>query len=101
MAPWCGVCRAEASNFVSLRHYLDARGVSSRIVVGLSGDAAAIRRFAAAFGADALLDADGALRSRSTPLLLVSDRDGRVLKAVEGVPSQLDAAELARYLDLI
>jgi hypothetical protein len=102
VAPWCGVCRAEAPKFVALRHYLDSRGVSSRIVVGLSTDADAIKKFAAVFGADALLDADGALSSRSTPLLLVSDREGRVLKAVEGFPSQLsDAAALARYLDLI
>ena len=102
VAPWCGVCRAEAPNFVSLRHYLDSLGVSSRIVVGLSSDAAAIREFAAVFGSDALLDADGALNSRSTPLLLVSDREGRVLKAVEGFPSQIRGPdELAKYLDLI
>jgi hypothetical protein len=102
VAPWCGVCRAEAPNFVSLRHYLDTKGVSSRIVVGLSNDKAAIRKFAAVFGADALLDADGALSSRSTPLLLVSDREGRVLKVVEGFPSQLHGPEeLAKYLDLI
>ena len=102
VAPWCGVCRHEAPNFVALRHYLDARGVSSRIVVGLSSDTDAIKKFAAVFGADALLDADGAMSSRSTPLLLVSDREGRVLKAVEGFPSQLsDTAALARYLGLI
>ncbi len=102
VAPWCGVCRAEASNFVQLRHYLDAHGVSSRIVVGLSGDSAAIRKFAAEFGADALLDAEGAMSSRATPLLLVSDREGRVLKVVEGFPSQVHGpAELAKYLDLI
>ena len=101
VAPWCGVCRAEAPNFISLRHYLDARGVSSRIVVGLSGDTAAIRKFAAEFGADTLLDTEGALSSRSTPLLLVSDREGRVLKVVEGFPSALGQAELAKYLDLI
>jgi hypothetical protein len=102
VAPWCGVCRAEAPNFVLLRHYLDAKGVSSRIVVGLSDDKAAIRKFAAEFGADALLDADGVMSSRGTPLLLVSDREGRVLKVVEGFPSQLSGpAELAKYLDLI
>jgi thiol-disulfide isomerase/thioredoxin len=102
VAPWCGVCRAEAPNFVSLRHYLDAHGVSSRIVVGLSDDSAAIKEFAAVFGADALLDAEGALSSRSTPLLLVSDREGRVLKAVEGYPSGLSGpAELAEFLDLV
>jgi hypothetical protein len=102
VAPWCGVCRAEAPNFVALRHYLDSRGVSSRIVVGLSEDKAAVREFAAVFGADAMLDSEGTMSSRSTPLLLVSDRDGRVLKVVNGFPSQVrGAAELAKYLDLI
>ena len=102
VAPWCGVCHANAANFVSLRHYLDAHGVSSRIVVGLSNDSAAIKKFAAEFGADALLDADGALSSRATPLLLVSGRDGRILKVVEGFPSQMRGPdELAKYLDLM
>jgi hypothetical protein len=102
VAPWCGVCRAEAPNFVILRHYLDAHGVSSRIVVGLSNDTAAIKKFAAEFGADALLDDDGVLSSRATPLMLVSDRQGRVLKTAEGYPSQLRGPdELAKYLDLM
>jgi hypothetical protein len=102
VAPWCGVCHAEAPNFVTLRHYLDAHGVSSRIVVGLSNDAAAIRKFAAEFGADALLDADGVMSSRATPLLLVSDREGRVLKVVEGFPSGIGGpGDLAKFLELI
>jgi thiol-disulfide isomerase/thioredoxin len=102
VAPWCGVCRAEAPKFVQLRHYLDARGVSSRVVVGLSDDKAAIRKFAAVFGADTLLDAAGVMSSRATPLLLVSDRQGRILKVVNGFPSGLTGPEdLAKYLDLI
>ncbi|MFI5349919.1 MAG: TlpA family protein disulfide reductase [Elusimicrobiota bacterium] len=102
VAPWCGVCHANVPNFVLLRHYLDSRGVSSRIVVGLSNDSPAIRQFAAEFGADTLLDADGVLTSRSTPLLLVSDREGRILKVVEGFPSRIGGPdELARFLELI
>jgi hypothetical protein len=102
VAPWCGVCRAEASNLVQFRRYLDAHGVSSRIVVGLSDDLPAIKKFAAVFGSDALIDADGVMSSRATPLMLISDREGRILKVVEGFPSQLHGAEeLANYLDLI
>jgi hypothetical protein len=42
------------------------------------------------------------MSSRATPLMLVSDREGRVLKVVEGFPSQLRGPEeLAKYLDLI
>ena len=102
VAPWCGVCRAEAPNFVVLRHWLDARGISSRVVVGLSDDKAAVEKFAAEFGADALLDTGGVLSSRSTPLLLVSDREGKVVKVVNGFPSGVRGPEeLAKYLDLI
>jgi thiol-disulfide isomerase/thioredoxin len=102
VAPWCGVCRAEAPNLVQLRHFLDAHGVSSRIVVGLSDDSAAIKKFAAVFGSDALLDAGGAMSSRATPLMLVSDREGRIVKVVEGFPSGLSGPDaLAKYLDLI
>jgi hypothetical protein len=101
VAPWCGVCRAEAPSFVALRHFLDGRGVSSRIVVGLSDDEAAVKKFAAEFGADTLLDAQGAMHSRSTPLLLVSDREGRVLKVMEGYPRSAGPEELAGYLNLI
>jgi hypothetical protein len=102
VAPWCGVCHAEAPNFVTLRHFLDAHGVSSRIVVGLSDDLPAIKKFASEFGADALLDADGVMSSHSTPLMLVSDRQGHVLKVVEGFPSQLHGPEeLAQFLDLM
>ena len=102
VAPWCGVCRAEAPNFVVLRHYLDSRGISSRVVVGLSDDKAAVKKFAAEFGADALLDTDGVMSSRATPLLLVSDREGRIVKVVNGFPSGVRGPEdLAKYLNLI
>lgn len=102
VAPWCGVCRAEAPNLVALRHYLDARGISSRVVVGLSDDKAAVKGFAAVFGADALLDTEGVMSSRSTPLLLVSDREGKIVKVVNGYPSGARTPEeLAQYLDLI
>jgi thiol-disulfide isomerase/thioredoxin len=102
VAPWCGVCRAEAPNIVQLRRWLDAHGVSSRVVVGLSDDQAAIKKFAAVFGSDALLDAGGELQSRATPTFLVSDRQGRVLKTVSGFPRGTSGpAELAKYFDLI
>ncbi|MDE2489727.1 MAG: TlpA family protein disulfide reductase [Elusimicrobia bacterium] len=102
VAPWCEVCRAEAPNIVQLRRYLDSVGVASRVVVGESSDAKAVRSFAAEFGADAQMDDDGALDVRATPTLFVSDDRGRLLKVVEGFPSGTSGpAQLAQYLGLI
>ncbi|MFI5346507.1 MAG: TlpA disulfide reductase family protein [Elusimicrobiota bacterium] len=101
VAPWCAICRRETPVIIALRKALDRAGVASRIVVGSSDDLPAIRKFAAEFGPDALLDDGGALRSRGVPAFLVTDRKGRILKAVNGFPSGAGPDELARYLDLI
>ena len=84
-----------------LRRFLDKSGVASRVVVGSSDDMAAIKKFAAEFGSDSLLDDGGVLRSRGVPCFLVTDRSGKVLKAVNGFPNVPGPEELARYLDLI
>ena len=102
VAPWCGICHASAPAVVSLRRWLDRRGVGSRVVVGLSDDAKAIRAFAAEFGPDALLDPDGAVRPRGVPLFLVTDAQGKVLKAVNGFPAGARGPEdLAGMLGLL
>jgi hypothetical protein len=101
VAPWCSVCHGAASSIVSLRRTLDRAGVASRVVVGASDDLPAIRKFAAEFGSDALLDAGGALSARGVPLFLVSDRQGRILKVVDGFPQTAGPEDLARYLGLL
>lgn len=101
VAPWCAICRGEAGNIVVFRRWLDRRGIASRVVVGLSNDPAAIKDFARTFGSDALLDERGVLSSRGVPLFLVTDRQGRVLKAVPGFPRVDGPDALARYLELI
>jgi hypothetical protein len=101
VAPWCTVCHQAAPNIVILRRYLDKVGVASRVVVGASDDLGQIKKFAAEFGPDALLDDGGALHSRGVPTFLVTDRKGKVLKSVNGFPNAPGPAELARYLDLI
>jgi hypothetical protein len=102
VAPWCGICRKEAPNIVQFRRWLAAQGVSTRVVVGLSTDAPAVRAFAAAFGPDAQIDLDGTLSTRATPTFLVSDRAGRVLKVLEGFPSaSRGPTDFAQLLDLI
>lgn len=100
VAPWCGVCHRAAPDIVRLRRYLDAAGVASRVVVGLS-DAGPIREFAAEFGADTLLDAGGVLTARGVPLFLTSDRTGKVIGVVNGFPMADSPAELARSLGLL
>jgi len=101
VAPWCGVCHGAVPEIVAFRRWLDARGVASRVIVGASDDLPAIKDFAKEFGADALLDPEQTVGSRSVPLFLVSDREGKVLKAVGGLPRAGGPEELARYLELI
>jgi thiol-disulfide isomerase/thioredoxin len=101
VAPWCSVCHRAAPSIVTLRRFLDKSGVASRVVVGSSDDLPAIKKFAAEFGSDSLLDDGGALRSRGVPCFLVTDRRGKVLKTVNGFPNVPGPEELARYLDLI
>lgn len=101
VAPWCPVCHRSAASIVLLRRFLDENGVASRVVVGASDDAAAIKKFAAEFGSDTLLDQDGVLDSRGVPAFFVTDRQGRLLKSVPGFPRASGPEELARDLDLI
>jgi thiol-disulfide isomerase/thioredoxin len=102
VAPWCGICRKEAPNIVQFRRWLAQKGVSSRVIVGLSPDAQAVRAFAETFGPDALVDADAKVQARATPTFLVSDRDGKILKVLEGFPSASKGpADLAQLLGLI
>jgi hypothetical protein len=59
VAPWCGVCHQVTPDVVRLRRYLDEKGVTSRVVVGMAS-LEEIKPFAEKFGSDALLDPDGA-----------------------------------------
>jgi hypothetical protein len=87
---------------VDFRRYLSARGVSSRVVVGQSDDLGAIKEYAENFGADALLDDSGAVPSRGVPAFIVTGRDGRILRALNGFPSGVRGPDdLARQLGLL
>lgn len=100
VAPWCGVCHQVAGDVVNLRRYLDAKGVPTRVVVGLAS-LEEVKGFAETFGPDALLDPDGAFRARGVPLFVVTGSDGRVLKTVPGFPrGAADLAELAAQFGL-
>ncbi len=101
VAPWCSICHQVAPSIRILRRTLDKAGVASRVVVGSSNDLPAIKKFAAEFGSDTLLDDGETLHSRGVPCFLVTDRHGKVLKAVNGFPNAPGPDELARYLDLI
>ena len=99
VAPWCGVCHRAAPDIVRLRRFLDGAGVASRVVVGLS-EIGPIREFAADFGPDSLLDAEGAMAPRGVPVFLVSDKTGKVLNVVNGFPQTDSAPALAAALGL-
>ncbi len=100
VAPWCGVCHQVTPDIVRLRRFLDKAGVGSRVVVGLA-DLAPIKAMAAAFGSDALLDPTGAVAARGVPLFIVTNRDGEVVKRVNGFPSGASSPEeLAAFFGL-
>lgn len=100
VAPWCGVCHQVAGDVVNLRRYLDAKGVPTRVVVGLAS-LEDIKPFAETFGPDALLDPDGSFRARGVPLFVVTDSNGKVLKTVPGFPrGAANLAELSAQFGL-
>jgi thiol-disulfide isomerase/thioredoxin len=100
VAPWCGVCHRVTPAVILLRRYLHTAGVSTRVVVGLD-ELPRLKEFAALYGPDALLDEGGAVPARGVPLFLVTDREGRVLKRVDGFPQgAANAAELASFFGL-
>lgn len=100
VAPWCGVCHMAAPDILRLRRFLDGTGVASRVVVGLA-EIGPIREFAAEFGPDSLLDPEGAFHPRGVPLFLVSDRNGMILRAINGFPRTNSASALADALGLL
>ena len=99
VAPWCGVCRAVSPHIIELRRYLDARGIPSRLVVGLDKEKA-LRAFAQGYGPDTLIDSREVLQARGVPLFIVSGRDGSVLKRTAGFPQAGSISELAQALGL-
>jgi hypothetical protein len=102
VAPWCSVCRAHAEDIKAFRRYLDERSIQSRVVVGSSKDRVAIAAFALEFGSETQLDPVGALKIPSVPHLILSDREGRVLKRLLGIPAPSSKpTDFAKMLGLI
>lgn len=100
VAPWCGVCHVVTPDIVRLRRFLDKAGVSTRVVVGLD-DLEALRRMAALYGSDTLLDAEERMKARGVPLFIVSNRAGEVVKRFNGFPRGASSpAELASFFGL-
>lgn len=85
MSPWCGVCRASTDLIKELRPWLAERGVASRVIIGRDRKDA-VEDYAREFGPDTLIDADGMVPLKGgVPQFLVSDGEGRILKAQPGV----------------
>ncbi len=100
VAPWCGVCHQVQPDVVRLRRYLDEKGVTSRVVVGLAS-LEDIKPFAEKFGPDAMLDPDGAVKARGVPLFVTTERGGKVLKVLPGYPRGPETlSDLAAAFDL-
>ncbi|MEK7657473.1 MAG: TlpA disulfide reductase family protein [Elusimicrobiota bacterium] len=100
VAPWCGVCRTKAELIKRLGAIVKARGVETRVVVGMDTEEA-VREFAREFGPDTLLDPAGRLRVAGVPHFLVSDSSGVIVNKAAGMPGPVRTAEaLAWYLAL-
>ena len=100
VAPWCGVCHAATPDIARLRRFLKKAGVGTRVVVGLA-DLEPIKRMAALFGPDTLLDPDGVVIARGVPMFIVTAQGGAVVGRVAGFPRNANTpAELAAILGL-
>ncbi len=102
VAPWCGYCRAATPHVLALRDYLDSRGVTTRVVVGMD-KTASVKAYALEFGPDTLLDPEGQVSANGVPHFFVTDAAGAVLKEVAGVPAGLDGLgpkDFASFLGL-
>ena len=98
VAPWCSVCHGATGRIVSLRNYLKATGVASRVVVGLASDYHELKAYAEEFGPDAQIDLARVLRPSGVPMFIISDRKGKVLKTVAGGPGGGSSAGMAAAL---
>lgn len=92
VAPWCTVCHAFTDNIKSVRGFLRAEGVESRVVVGLSSDYRSLKDYAAEFGPDAQIDLARVLRPSGVPMFIVSDRKGKILKTYSGFPGNAESS---------
>ncbi|MDD5655838.1 MAG: hypothetical protein PHF00_01090 [Elusimicrobia bacterium] len=100
VAPWCGYCRAATPRLIDLRAYLLGRGVTTRFVVG-KDRLDALRRYAADFGPDALLDPDDAVAVNGVPHFFVSTQDGVIIKEISGLPwGDYSTPEFAAFFGL-
>lgn len=89
VAPWCGYCRSATPHVLALREYLNTRGVTTRVVVGMD-KMQNVKDYALEFGPDTLIDPAGQVTANGVPHFFVTDAAGAVLKEVAGVPAGLD-----------
>lgn len=100
VAPWCGYCRQATPLILETRRYLDARGVETRVIVGLDHPEP-VQNYARLFGPATLLDINGSFSVSGVPHFYVSDASGKILKELGGLPMGADNAEgMARFLEL-
>lgn len=100
VAPWCGYCRAATPALIQLKAYLKQKDVEMRVVVGMD-EPASVKEYAAMFGPDAVLDPENAFGVRGgVPHFFVTDKTGRILREVPGMPRVDSVQELAAFFGL-
>lgn len=96
VAPWCPYCRGATAAIRDLKAHL-APDVDVRVIVGMDR-LDAVRAYAREFGPLTLLDPENSVAVKGgVPHFYVSDKTGRVLREVPGLPPFSRVDELARY----
>ena len=92
VAPWCGYCRSATPVILEARDRLKAKGITTRVIVGMAA-VDDVRDYAMVFGDAALLDPKGTLGVAGVPQLFLSDAKGRILRRASGVPDDAGLVE--------
>lgn len=100
LAPWCGYCRAATPAILELREHLKARGVATRVVIGMD-KLESVTDYARLFGGETALDPANAVGvSGGVPHFYVTDRAGKILRDVPGMPRTETVSDLAAFFGL-
>ncbi len=92
LAPWCGYCRRATPLIIKLRESLKAKGVPTRVAVGMDG-LQSLQEYARVFGPDTLLDPENKVGISAVPQFFLSDSEGNLVRQLAGAPESVEEAQ--------